>query len=147
MKIYASKEMKRFNHLISETEALYHEISLKLGLSDSALSILYTICNNGESCPLNEICHISGISKQTINSSLRKLEADDIVYLEQIGGKSKNVCLTEKGKDLAKGTAVRVIEAENEILASWGQEDVEKYLELLEHFLRDLTEKMKEIVP
>ena len=147
MKIYASKEMKRFNHLISETEALYHEISLKLGLSDSALSILYTICNNGESCPLNEICHISGISKQTINSSLRKLEADDIVYLEQIGGKSKNVCLTEKGKYLAKGTAVRVIEAENEILASWGQEDVEKYLELLEHFLRDLTEKMKEIVP
>ncbi|MDE5964097.1 MAG: MarR family transcriptional regulator, partial [Eubacterium sp.] len=105
MKIYVSKEMKRFNHLISETEALYHEISLKLGLSDSALSILYTICNNGVSCPLNEICNISGISKQTINSSLRKLEADDIVYLEQISGKSKNVCLTEKGKSLAENTA------------------------------------------
>lgn len=144
MKIYKSKEMKRFNHLISETEALYHEISLKLGLSDSALSILYTICNNGESCPLNEICHISGISKQTINSSLRKLEADDIVYLEQIGGKSKNVCLTEKGKSLAENTAVKLISAENEILSSWSETDVEKYLELTELYLIGLKKKSEE---
>ncbi len=141
MKTYTSKEMKRFNHLISETEALYHEIALKLGLSDSASQILYTICNNGESCPLQEICRISGIRKQTINSSLRKLEADGIVYLEQISGKSKNVCLTEKGKILAENTVAKLITAENDVFSSWSKEDVDKYLELTELYLTEMKKK------
>ena len=144
MKICASKEMKRFNHLISETEALYHEIALKLGLSDSALQILYTVCNNGEYCPLQEICRISGISKQTINSSLRKLEADDIVYLEQISGKNKNVCLTEKGKCLAESTVAKLITAENEIFSSWSYDDLDKYLKLTELYLTELKKKSNE---
>ena len=46
------KKLKRYNYLIGETEATYHEISLKLGLSDSAMKILYAICDNGKSCLL-----------------------------------------------------------------------------------------------
>ena len=38
-----------------------------------------------------------------------------------------------------------MIEAENEILASWSKEDVEKYLELTERFLSALKVKAKEI--
>lgn len=144
MKICASNEIKRFNHLISETDALYHEIALKLGLTDSALQILYTVCNNGECCPLQEICRISGISKQTINSSLRKLEADKIVYLEQISGKSKNVCLTEKGKVLAESTVAKLIKAENEVFSSWSKEDSDKYLELTELYLTELRKKSEQ---
>ncbi len=145
MKAYSSKAMKRFNHLLGEIEAVYHDIALKFGQSDSAMSILYTICDYGESCPLQEICQRSGISKQTINSALRKLETEGIVYLESAGAREKNVCLTGKGKDLAKATAIRVIEAENGILASWPKEDVEKYLELTERFLAGIQEKAKEI--
>ena len=141
----SSKAMKRFNHLLGEIEAVYHDIALKFGQSDSAMSILYTICDYGESCPLQEICRRSGISKQTINSALRKLETEGIVYLESAGAREKNVCLTGKGKDLAKATAIRVIEAENGILASWPKEDVEKYLELTERFLAGIQEKAKEI--
>lgn len=47
-----SKIMRRYNHLLGETEAVYHEMSLKLGLSDSAMIILYTICDSGTSCLL-----------------------------------------------------------------------------------------------
>ncbi len=145
MKVYSSKDMKRFNHLLGEIEAVYHEMALKFGQSDSVMNILYTICDYGESCPLQEICRRSGISKQTINSGLRKLETEGIVYLEQAGARGKNVCLTEKGKALAEDTAIRVIEAENGILASWSKEDVEKYLELMECFLVAIKEKAKEI--
>ena len=145
MKVYSSKDMKRFNHLLGEIEAVYHEMALKFGQSDSVMNILYTICDYGESCPLQEICRRSGISKQTINSGLRKLETEGIVYLEQAGARGKNVCLTEKGKALAEDTAIRVIEAENGILASWSKEDVEKYLELTERFLVAIKEKAKEI--
>ena len=137
--------MKRFNHLLGEIEAVYHEMALKFGQSDSVMNILYTICDYGDSCPLQEICRRSGISKQTINSALRKLEREGIVYSEQAGVKGKNVCLTEKGKELVGDTAVRVIEAENGILASWPEEDVKRYLELTERFLVGIKEKAKEI--
>lgn len=145
MNSFTSKDLKHFNHLITEMDAAYHEISLKLGLSDSAMSILYTICNYGESCLLQDICRQSGLSKQTINSALRKLETENILYLEMAGAKSKRVTLTDAGKALAQRTALQVINTENEIFASWSREDVEKYLELTEDYLTALKEKAKQL--
>ncbi len=145
MNTKVSKALKRFNYLFGETGAAYHEIHLKLGMSDSAISILYTILENGESCLLKDICHYTGLSKQTINSALRKLEQEGIIYMEMAGSKSKKVHFTQEGKCLAEKTAGRVMEAENEIFASWRHEDVEKYLELTETFMKALQEKAKNI--
>ncbi len=141
MNNHASKEMKRYNHLLGEINATYHEMCLRLGLSDSAMIVLYTVCDEGESCPLSEICRRSGLSKQTVNSAIRKLEADGILYLEKTGIRSKTVCLTAVGKELAGQTALRLLNAENAILASWPRQDVEKYLELTERFLTALREE------
>lgn len=145
MKNKISKELKRYNFLFGETGAAYHEMYLKLGMSDSAISILYAVLENGESRPLQEICRCTGLSKQTINSAIRKLETDGILYLEISGPRNKTVCLTKKGKNLAEKTAGKVIAAENEIFASWPQEDVEKYLELTENYLISLREKAKNL--
>lgn len=142
---YVSKELKRHNHLITEIEGVYHEMALKLGLSDSAMAILYTICNQGESCLLQDICRQSGLSKQTINSALRKLEAENVLYLEMAGSRNKNVVLTESGKALARRTALQLIQIENEIFASWTQEDVDKFLKQTEEFLEALKERSKEL--
>lgn len=141
MNNHSSREMKRYNHLLGEIDATYHEMSLRLGLSDSAMIILYTISDEGDNCPLSEICRRSGLSKQTMNSAIRKLEAEGVLYLEKAGAKSKTVCLTEAGKDLAGRTALRLLNAENAILASWPRQDVEKYLELTERFLTALREE------
>lgn len=145
MKKNISGELRRYNYLFGETGAAYHEMHLKLGMSDSAISILYAVLENGDRRPLQEICHYTGLSKQTINSALRKLEAEGIVYLEMAGPKMKNICLTEAGKLLAEKTAGRVLAAEDEIFASWPQEDVDKYLELTESFLLALKEKAKKL--
>jgi DNA-binding MarR family transcriptional regulator len=138
-----SKNLKRYNYLLGETGAAYHEMSLKLGMSDSAISILYAVLEQGESRPLQQICHCTGLSKQTINSAIRKLEAEGIIYLEMAGSKNKTVCLTEKGKLLAEKTAGKVLKAEDEIFASWPQKDVDKYLQLTEAYLLALKEKVK----
>lgn len=142
----ASNALKRFNYLSAEIGAAYHEMSFRLGLSDSAMQILYTICDCGQDgvCPLQVICRQTGIRKQTINSALRKLETEGILHLEPIGAKGKNVCLTEAGKLLAENTAMRMIKAENEIWDSWQAEDVEAYLALTEKFLREFQEKTKD---
>ena len=54
------QQLRRYNYLFGETEAAYHEAFLKLGLSDSAMKILYAICDSGDSCLLQEICRRSG---------------------------------------------------------------------------------------
>lgn len=145
MNAYIFSIMKRYNYLLGEIEAAYHEVSLKLGLSDSAMKILYAICDNGESCLLQDICRRSGLSKQTINSAVRKLEAEGMIYLEMADSKHKKVCLTEEGNRLAEKTARQVLKAENEIFASWPPEDVQKNLELTEKFLLAFREKVKKM--
>lgn len=130
-----SKEMRRYNHLMGEIDGVYHEMARKLGLSDSAMLVLYTICVRGDVCPLREICRSSGLSKQTVNSALRKLETEGAVYLVPASTKSKNVCLTEAGKALAARTAGQIILIENEIFDAWPREDVAQYLDLTERYL------------
>lgn len=147
MKNRPSSDLARYNHLIGETDAVYHEIARTLGLSDSAMQILYTICSHGDPCPLREIRSLCGMSKQTANSALRKLERDGILTLESAGAKEKSVLLTDYGRGFALRTAARLIRAENEILAEWDPEDVERYIALGEKYLsslRDASKKIKE---
>lgn len=138
-------ELKRFNYLANEIDAVYHEAALKLGLSDSAMLILYTICNNGAECLLSDITKLSGISKQTINSALRKLESEEIVYLEIFSGKKKRICLTEKGKLLVENTVLQIIKIENDIFDSWTKEERRSYIALTERYLSSLKNKIKEL--
>lgn len=139
--------MRRVNYLMTETDAAYHDAALRLGLSDSAMQILYTVCDyeEGDYCPLQEVCRRTGISKQTINSAIRKLEAEGIIYLEPVGAKSKNLRLTSEGKSLANRTVRKIIQIENSIMESWPREDVEKYLELTERYLVSFQEQVREI--
>lgn len=142
---YVINDMKRFNHLISEIDAVYHEAALKLGLSDSAMLILYTVCNYGDSCMLSDICHLSGASKQTINSALRRLETDGLIYLENINGRKKSVHLTEKGKTAAEHTVVRIIRMENEVFDAWTETERTLYLDLTQRFLNEMKEKLSQL--
>ncbi|MBP3489576.1 MAG: MarR family transcriptional regulator [Roseburia sp.] len=138
-----NKQMKRFNLLLSEIDVAYHDAALRLGLSDSAMLILYTICSCDGECLLGDIT--SGASKQTINSALRKLEADHIVYLEAFEGRKKKVCLTDKGRQFAKDTVLRLIEIENAIFDAWSDEEKDTYLELTQRYLTTIKEKTKEL--
>jgi DNA-binding MarR family transcriptional regulator len=135
----------QYSYLTSEIDSAYHTAALKCGVSDSAMRILYTICLHGDHCALSEIVHLSGISKQTINSSLRKLEMENVVYLEHVGKKRKMVYLTSHGKQIAANSALRILEIEKNIFLSWSQADRETYISLLERFLSAFKEKVEEL--
>lgn len=145
MEEFFTAPLKRFNYLTSEIDTAYHEAALKLGLSDSAMLILYTICNYGEQCLLSDICRLSGTSKQTINSALRKLEAEGFIYLKTAAGRRKLVCLTDSGKVMVKNTVMRLIEIENDIFGAWSEQEQEQYLELTQRYLTSFKKKIKEI--
>lgn len=145
MDINVSKELRRFNHLMGEINGAYHEAAVKLGLSDSTVSVLYTLCSEGDPCALHEIVRQSGMSKQTINSAIRKLEGEGIIRLEAAGGRGKNVRLTEQGRELARRTAAPLIELEDEIYTSWSREELRTYLELTGRFVAAFREKVKRL--
>ena len=145
MRETTSSAMKRYNHLLDEISAVYHDISLKLNITDSEMIVLYAIHDCGDRRALNEIVRITGVPKQTIHSAVKKLESRGVVRLEKTDGKHKEVCLTEEGIPLVQRTAESIVRAENEIFAGWDAQDVEKYLALTERFLNELRIKSREI--
>lgn len=145
MAVTPSRDITRFNFLQSETGAVYHGIAQSLGISDSVMTVLYTLCETGGACTLREIVRRSGIPKQTLHSALRSLMADGYLTLEAETAKRKTVRLTDAGQEFAARTAGRVIRAENEIFASWSQSEIDAYLALSEKYLRTLEQKAKEL--
>ena len=143
MEYPVNAQLKRFNLLQSKLDAIYHEAALKLGLSDSAMLILYTLCWCDGECMLGDITSVA--NKQTINSALRKLEADDIVRSETFAGRKKKLRLTDKGRAFVKDTVFLLIEVENEIFDLWSEEEKNIYLALTQRYLTTFKEKMKKI--
>lgn len=138
-------KVSRINLLTAELEAIYHRVAWKLGVSDSSMRVLYVIHEKGGDCLLGDICRESGISKQTINSALRKLESEEILYLEQHKGNSKRVCLTEKGKSYVSKTAALLFAAECSAFEDWTDEEVEMYLKLMEKYNLSLRRQIEKI--
>ncbi|MFQ7310855.1 MULTISPECIES: MarR family winged helix-turn-helix transcriptional regulator [Sellimonas] len=131
---------EKYTYLAGEINALYHEAAVKMGVSDSVQNILYVICEKGDRCLQSDISKLTGISRQTINSAIRKLEKDGIVYLEQGKGRNTIVCLTEKGKQFASEKIYPLYEIENKIWNEWTAEEQEQYLLLTQKY-RDALKK------
>ena len=129
-------KVNQINCLNEEIDSLYHQAALKLGVSDCVLFVLYM---------LYDIYKLSGISKQTVNSAIRKLENEETVYLEKCNGKSKMVYLTEKGKTYTSKTAARLFEAECKALSNWTEEEINLYLKLTERYHADLKNEIESL--
>lgn len=145
MKNTLTEELRRLNYIVGGIDQLYHEAALKMGLSDSAMAVLYTLCSENKPCPISLICRLGGLSKQTVNSALRKLENDGIIRLDAMDGKQKSAALTDKGIKLADATAARVIAAENHILESWTEQERTEYIRLSQKYLNELRSEIDDL--
>lgn len=141
----SSKISKEFSLLSSEIDSLYHEAAFKLGVADSVMWILYAILQQGGSCSLRDIVLLSGISKQTINSAVRKMETDNLLYLENIDSRRKNVCLTDKGRALADKSSRIIMDMENDIFNSWPKDDAELFIKFTKQFFDDLKTRVRRL--
>ena len=144
MEFSTGQPLAEYNRIYKETDLLYHNLALRMGLADSELVILYTLALSGDGCLQRDIVGNACLSKQTVNSALRRMEGDGLIYLES-AGRGKDVCLTPEGEALVQRTAWRVIQAENQVFAAWPQADVEQYLALTRRFQEALAQKAREI--
>ncbi|MCM1495304.1 MAG: MarR family transcriptional regulator [Bacteroides sp.] len=132
------KELEMFNFLYKEMDDMYHDIAIRLGLSDSAFNILYTICILGDGCLQKDICNATYISKQTVNSSIKKLEQANILTLTSGKGRDMHLHLTEAGKELVKEKIFPIIEMENQTFSELPSKERQLLLELTEKYIRQL---------
>ena len=93
--VMSNKKARMYAYLSAEITSLYHEAAVKMGISDTVLNILYVLCERDGQCLQSDIFRLTGISRQTINSAIRKLEKDGFAYLKQGEGRNTMVCLTE----------------------------------------------------
>lgn len=145
MKKMICNKIHQINYLSAELNALYHHASLKLGLTDSASTVLYTIYDNGENCLLSDIYKQSGVSKQTVNSAIRNLEKKRIIYLEQYSGKAKKVVLTDTGKEYVKKTTARLFAAETAAFASWTEDEINAHIGYMEKYIDSFREQVDKL--
>lgn len=145
MGINLSDKIHQINYLSAEMDAMYHKASLKIGMADSSLRVLYTIYDHSESCLLSDIYKGVGISKQTVNSAIRKLEREEILYLEHYRGKAKKVVLTDKGKAYTRETVARLYEAEEKAFESWTEEEIDTHIRLMEKYVDSFREQVQKL--
>lgn len=138
----SNAEVKRYNYLVSEIEAVYHEAAKRFGMSDSVMMVLYVLSSSEGACLLSALPYLTGISKQTLHSALRKLEGDGMVQTTTLGARKKVLSLTKDGEALCAQTVARLIEAENEIFDAWTTEERQQYLALTQRYLENIGERV-----
>lgn len=125
-----SPALSMFNHIYKEFNEIYHEATLKMGLSDSAFDILYSIVDLGDGCSQSDICKYSCLSKQTVNSSIKKMSSLNYLTFKPGKGRVMQIFLTDKGRQLLDEKIYPIIKKENEAFLCMTDEECRLMLEL-----------------
>ena len=142
---YISNPLKEFNRIYKKTNEIYHDIALRLGLSDSAFDILYTISESGDGCLQKDICNATCIPKQTIHSSIRQMEKSGYLTLSSGKGRSMHITLTDLGKNLLERTIYPVMQMEGEAFHCMTDEECQQMLALFGKYIQALGDAAKNL--
>lgn len=134
---------KQLMHILGEIDAAYHDASLKMGLTDSAMKILYSVHMAEGVLYSSEIARLCGMTRQTVSSALRTLERQGVLYLETGAGRSRPVRLTQAGEALCRERVAPIAAAEESIWNGWTEEDRSAYLRLSRQYLEDLRVRVE----
>ncbi|MCI8492574.1 MarR family transcriptional regulator [Anaerotruncus colihominis] len=136
--------LRAFNRIDKELDDIYHEVALRMNISDSAFTIFYIIHELGDGCLQKDICREAFANKQTVHSSIQKLERKGYLYLKQGRGRDKHICLTQSGKGFIETHIVPVVQKEREAFMALLPQEQEELLRLAQKYIKSLKEKLKQ---
>lgn len=140
------KKLSQYNSVIKENDEIYRQAAKALGLPDCAFWILYALREEDGVLTQSEICYAMYQPKQTVNSALKKMEQGGYIKLAKMNDRrSKQLCLTEKGKKLAEKTVDKAIAAEQKAFAALTLKEQESFIELFRKYTELLKTSMREI--
>ena len=136
---------QEFNRIDGQIQRSYHEAAVKMGLPDSEFWILYVLATNEPEMLQTELTAITGVSKTTINSALKKMEREGDLKLLPGSGRNVRAALTEQGRRLAEDTVCRLVALENRIYESWSPEEQAMLIRLNRDYAEKLEGMMQEL--
>ena len=146
MEYRAGEELRELNRLYKELDDIYHNIALKLNLSDSAFIIFYTLCEVGEGCSQKDICNQAAISKKTINSAIQKLEQEDYICMRHGKDRQMQIYLTEKGQKMLQEKIYPVMQIENNVFQKMEETEARELLRLFQKYVLQLQAEARELL-
>ena len=122
-----ARAYEAFDSFWREQNQLYRDVAASFGISESAFSILYAIFLAGENgISQRDICVQMCIGKQTVNSSIHKLEREGVVVLKSGPGRRGLLAhLTPVGFEFAERTVAPMVEAELAALREFDDRELE----------------------
>ena len=136
-----SPQLRRLNYLHGQASRIYHDFSARAGLSDAQGALLYILADDEDSLCQRDLCILTGLPKQTVNSAVRALMAEECVIFRPGEGRKQLISLTEKGKALVEEKMAPVIAAENAALAAMTAEEQQQLLALMGQFIANLKKE------
>ena len=140
--------LAKYNTEMKKINDIYRCAIKRFMLSDCAFWILYTLRIEQRSFTQSEIGDYLCEPKQTINSALKKLEANNYIALSPGNDqRSKKVSLTEAGEALAQKTVDKLANAETKALCRMSADDCDAFIRLTKLFgtmREEETNKMEE---
>ena len=136
-----------FDQLSRKMDGIYHGYSKALGISDSALWLLYALHLQKTPCTQKALSEMWHYPLQTLHSALKKLEAQGLLECRSIPGNRKNklVALTEQGRALAQAIIPPLTRAETRAFQGLGRQETEQLLALTGKYVRLLQQEVEAI--
>ncbi len=143
---------REVNNVYKKNCEVYYKLASHFGMTETMFDILYFVRENDGGYTQAQLCDSLYLRKQTVNSALKKLEKDGVIYLSQDSGNKKNKTIhyTEKGKELARQIVDPIFELEKrafERLTPQEREGVlyygRRHIDVLEDETKKLLEKDK----
>ena len=143
MNFEINEKVKYLNNMLCEIDNLYQSLLLCKGLSDSEYVVLFAILELGEGCLQKDIADSSFINKKTINSTIKKLEREELIRLKAGKYPNMHIYLTQKGKDYINKNIIPIIEMENKVMESIPDDNFENLTVTYSKYIKIFKEEVK----
>lgn len=138
--------ISEYNQISKECDMIYHSVAVKLGISDCAFWIFYILSGTDRQYTQSEICDCSFMSRQTVNSALKKLEKDGYLSLSRAQAKAgKYISLTEKGNKFVEDFINPVLRAEENTCVSFSNEEKDTFIKTYRILIERLGNEIRQI--
>lgn len=138
------EQSRQMDCLYNETDRLYSGFARSCGLSECAYWVMYEIEVSSGSASLRGMAEAFSLSKQTLSSAVKSLEAKGLIELafEEGSRKNKVASFTEAGRAFSRERIVPAIEAESRAFGSLEPEERERLVALVSKYARAIRREL-----
>lgn len=132
-----------FTDLYHAENELYHAAARRTGIADSVLLVLYDLTEE-DGLTQKQLCLGNGLSKQTVNSAVKRMAEEGYLRIENCGRTSR-LWLTDYGRAFAAEHVEPIRQAEQEAMAVMSAEERAELIRLYRTYVDAFGAAIKQL--